>query len=278
MSKNFIELLEGDKLYYQSYGNGKNIILLFHGLVGGSWLGGEWISAIERNNVRCIVPERPGYGNSSSIELNSVSDWIPIVQKLVEKLNIESMDVIGCSAGAPYAYATALALPEAVKKVYILGGVPAVYEDKVLRHYSEESRKAYKGFASQPQSVIQEYYIPQMEAAKERLTHTDLTYVKNILEEVLDQRCFGMAQESRLQILPWNLPLAEIKQSVVFYHAQSDEMVPYDGEQEMPGFFKNHEFHDVDRSSLPQGESPHISSISWSFCSIMNSYDEKNKQ
>ena len=271
MSKDFVEFADGQRLYYQIYGSGRNNIMLLHGLVGGSWLSEEWITTIESSDVCCIVPERPGYGDSSAIEFNSVSDWIPIAQALIKRLCISSMDVIGCSAGGPYAYATALALPVEVQKIYILDGVPAVYEEKVLRHYDEVSQTTYRGFAEQPQSAVQEYYIAQMEGAQQRLASSNLEYVKKTLEEVLAQRCFGMAQESRLQILPWKLPLERIKQPITLYHAPVDEMVPYNAAKEMVAFLDNCKLCDVDVSTLPQGQSAHMLSISQSFCKIINS-------
>jgi pimeloyl-ACP methyl ester carboxylesterase len=226
--KQYINLPGCGRLSYQIYGEGERGVILLHGLVGSSWLGDDWISAIMRSNVRCYVPERPGYGDSSQLVLSSVSDWIPIVQAMVKELKINTADVIGCSAGGPYAYATALALPNIINRVYVLDGVPAVYEESVFRHYSEENKAAYQNFAAKPQSEVQAYYMQQMETSKKRLESTGLTYIKTTLDEVIAQKCYGMAQESRLQILPWNLRFSDIEQPVILHHAREDEMVPYD--------------------------------------------------
>ncbi|MDR1630634.1 MAG: alpha/beta hydrolase [Oscillospiraceae bacterium] len=269
MSKQFIDLPGGQKLFFQSYGNGGRTVLLLHGLVGGSWLGEEWVNAVEQAGVRCIVPERPGYGDSSQIVLRSVSDWIPIAKALASDLQITSAAVIGCSAGAPYAYATAAALPDSIKKVC----VPAVYEEAVLRHYSEQSREAYTAFAEQPQSAVQAYYTAQMEASKQQMANTNLEYIKTTIDEVLAQNCFGMAQESRLQILPWNLSFPEITQPVAFYHSPEDETVPYAAAKEMPAFFKQAVFLDAE---LPEGAangSAHMAAISASLVRILGYYE-----
>ncbi len=272
MEKHYVNLSENTKMAYQIYGEGSHTILLLHGIVGGSWLAEEWISAIQKSDVRCIVPERPGYGETSAIELQNVGDWIPIVQIFVQKLKISRADVIGCSAGAPYAYATALALPNIIKKVFILNGVPSVYESTVFRHYSKQDKETYLSFVNRPRSLVQEDYIQQMKKVEKQMKTTDLTYVKKTLQEVLAHHCYGMAQESRLQILPWGFPLSQIKQQIILYHAQSDEMVPYNAAKEMPGFLEKCEFHDVDTSKLPPGESVHRSSISESFYCILADY------
>lgn len=82
IKKKFINLPQGSNLNYQTYGTGKHIILVLHRLIGGSWLSNEWIS---------------------------------IIQVLDEKLNLTHLDIIGCSAGAPYSYATSLYFPNIVK-------------------------------------------------------------------------------------------------------------------------------------------------------------------
>ena len=273
MSKSYIELPENSRLYYQTYGSVEHNLILLHGLVGGSFLGEEWAGRIRESNVRCIVPERTGYGESSPVKFNAVNDWIPIIQILAGQLGITSADVIGCSAGAPYAYATALALPHIIGKVYILGGVPAVFEEKVLRHYSRQNQEAYGNFAGSPINSIQEYYIPQMEAALERVAAARLTYLEATLEEILKQRCYGMAQESKLQILPWKLPLSKILQPVTLYHAVSDEMVPYDAAREMPAFLANSAFIEADTKDLPEGESRHMGSITQSLYQVLRNYN-----
>ncbi|WP_324824618.1 alpha/beta hydrolase [Sinanaerobacter sp. ZZT-01] len=272
MEKYYIEQSDLSKLYYRIYGNGEHTILLLHGLVGGSWLGEEWINAIERSNVRCVAVERPGYGDSSAVHMESVRDWTPLVQSLLQKLNVSSADVIGCSAGAPYAYATALAAPNKINKVFILGGVPAVYESKILHHYRLEDQEAYYGFIHQTQGNLQKDYVKQMEAALHQFKDTNISYIINTLREILAQRCFGMAQESRLQILPWNLELSQIKAPVYFYHAKEDEMVPYSAAREMIKFLNNCEFHEADTAEIPSDTSTHIGSITWSFRHILDTY------
>lgn len=272
MDKQYVQLAENQQIAYRTYGNGTKPLLLFHGLVGGSWLGGEWITAIEASDVCCIVPERPGYGTSSPIELKSVAEWMPIVRKLVEVWNLPSLDVIGCSAGAPYAYATAAALTGVVSRVWISSGVPAVYEDSVLRHYKEEDRQAYRSYAVLPQKEIQSQYEAQMEAFAKRVKDSDITYLENTLKEILAQHCFGMAQESRLQILPWEIDFFEIEQPVTIFHAAADEIVPYAAAREMTKFIKHCSFKDVATSKLPPGESVHIRSNSESFFAVLRQY------
>lgn len=269
MDRNYLQIGNGFQLSYRIYGSGSRDVILLHGLIGGSWLGEEWISAIEAADVRLIVPDRPGYGGSSQITMNRVADWIPMIIAAADQLALSNVHVIGCSAGAPYAYATAVALPEHVEKVWVLGGVPAVYERSILEHYAPENQAAYKDFARKPLSSIQAYYQPQMKAALDASKDTREAYIIHALEEALTQECFGMAQESKLQIIPWGLDFSLIQQQITLHHSKTDEMVPYSAAQEMPKFFSNVQFIDIDTSELPLESSAHIMGISAAFQTII---------
>ena len=89
MPKQFVSLKEGS-IAYQTYGKGQQTLILFHGLMGSSWLGEAWIEAIEQANVCVIVLERPGYGNLSFLSIECVADWNVVFAEVAETLNIQS--------------------------------------------------------------------------------------------------------------------------------------------------------------------------------------------
>ena len=101
------------------------MLILFHGLIGSSWLSEAWIEAIEQVDVCVIALERPGYGDSQQC----VADWNAVFAELVENLIIKSAIAVDCSASAVYAYATAFAFPEVIPGVWVAGVVPAVFLD-----------------------------------------------------------------------------------------------------------------------------------------------------
>ncbi len=272
MGKEFIALKDGNKLAYQIYGDGKHTLVLLHGLAGSSWLGGEWIEAIKNAGVRCIAFERPGYGDSSPMEINSVSDWIAVFAQAIEQMSIKSADVIGCSAGAPYAYAAAYGFPGIISRVWNLGGVPAVYLESILNHYSPESKAAYNNFLSLPLSNIQEYYSKQMKAFAKNMEAGAEPYLINTIKDACTNNYLGMARESKLQIVPWGFEITSIEQPVVLWHAKNDEMVPYEAVKEMAQLLKKAEFHTADESTFRREGSIHIKSIEQGFFKLLKSY------
>jgi pimeloyl-ACP methyl ester carboxylesterase len=73
--------------------------------------------------IRIISPDRPGISGSSIQANRRLSDWPPLVERLADHLDIGEFRMLAISGGAPYAYATAVAMPEQVRAIAIAGGV-----------------------------------------------------------------------------------------------------------------------------------------------------------
>ena len=73
--------------------------------------------------IRIISPDRPGISTSSLHLDRKLSDWPRVVEQLVNDLGIDELRILAISGGAPYAYATAVAMPERVRAIAIVGGV-----------------------------------------------------------------------------------------------------------------------------------------------------------
>lgn len=268
MNKEFIALNNDHKISYQTYGKGENTIILFHGLVGGSWLDPDTLPHINEANVRIVALERVGYGSSSQFELNNVNDWEPIIWQVIKELNITAADVIGISAGAPYAYASAFFLPNIIKKIWILSGVPAVYEESILAHYKENDQIEYKKFLETDVSEIQDYYVKQLQSYLNHFRENGKRHFIKTIEENINQKCYGMALESKLQILPWNIDLSKINQPVVMYHSKEDEMIPFMAAKEMSRNFKTCLFNEMPTSD----DNVHIKSALIAFLEVLKEF------
>ena len=269
--KQYLKLASG-QIAYQSYGNGSRDMIVFHGLMGSSWLDAEWIAAIEGADVRCIVLERPGYGDSSPIHMERVADWAELFEPVVEALQIQDAVAVGCSAGAVYAYASAFAAPAAIGRVWILDGVPAVYLDRVMRHYNSEARQAYATFLNATLTSTQDYYVAGLDDFLATLPENSNTHLRNTLIDARANRCFGPAQESRLQITPWGFEPTDIPQPVTLWHARGDTMVPYGVAPEMADMLKDATLLIADPDGSGENDSDidvHIGSITRGFLHLL---------
>src|SRR5439155_5228523 len=66
---------------------------------------------------------RPGISSSSMQLDRKLSDWPSLVERLADDLELGEFRILAISGGAPYAYATAIAIPEQVRAIAIVGGV-----------------------------------------------------------------------------------------------------------------------------------------------------------
>ena len=98
------QLPNGAYLSYAEYGapDGQPLLLL-HGLVGSVCSDGleEQLRAFP---LRVIALARPGYGASDYFDMDCAADWGRHLAGFFEYLGIQRFDVLGISAGAPYAY------------------------------------------------------------------------------------------------------------------------------------------------------------------------------
>jgi pimeloyl-ACP methyl ester carboxylesterase len=166
---------------------------------------------LAESGARLISIARPGYGGSSPYEMVSIGEWGEIVSTLVDRLGLAEFDVFGISSGAPYAYAVASRLPGRVRALYILSGIPALYDDAV---------RAGWPFPLDPQATLAEMRQVAREVFFADLTPTDRE--RSDIKDSLANDCFGVAQDLRLRCRDWGFDLREVTTPVIMRHSQTD--------------------------------------------------------
>jgi pimeloyl-ACP methyl ester carboxylesterase len=78
-----------------------------------------WQRAAERQAIRLISYDRPGYGGSDPDPGRSVASGAGDVRTIAPALGIERLAVWGMSGGGPYALACAALLPDLVAAVAV---------------------------------------------------------------------------------------------------------------------------------------------------------------
>jgi len=114
---------------YEEYGVPDGEPVLFcHGWPSSRTMARLTDAAARELGVRVISPDRPGICASEFQEGRQLLDWPEVVRGLGAELGIPKWRVLGISGGAPYAYATAWALPEQVKAAAVVSGAPPIAE------------------------------------------------------------------------------------------------------------------------------------------------------
>src|SRR6185295_14887130 len=97
-------------------------ILFLHGAQGV--IPADQFLGLLAKSRRVIAPSHPGFGQSSLPDwLDSVEDIAHIYLELMDRLNIASADVIGCSIGGWIAADMATKSPERLKHLVLVGPV-----------------------------------------------------------------------------------------------------------------------------------------------------------
>ncbi|WP_343669276.1 alpha/beta hydrolase [Chitinophaga sp.] len=117
--------VNGLKMYYEVYGEGKPIVLL-HGSfmnIAMNWLQ---VIPILAQTHKVIVPELQGHGHTKDIAREfSYEAMADDVSGLLKLLKVDSADILGYSMGGGVAFQVAVRHPEQVRRLIILSGTYA---------------------------------------------------------------------------------------------------------------------------------------------------------
>ncbi|MBS1662803.1 MAG: alpha/beta hydrolase [Bacteroidetes bacterium] len=112
--------VNGIKIYYEVYGEGKPLVLL-HGAF--YTIGMNWAQLLpELSKTRKVIAiEMQGHGHSPYSERKmSITTFASDVEKVMDYLKIDSADVAGYSMGGSVAYQFAVSSPKRLKKLIII--------------------------------------------------------------------------------------------------------------------------------------------------------------
>jgi pimeloyl-ACP methyl ester carboxylesterase len=111
--------VNGIKLYYETHGTGRPVILLHGGLMSGETFG-PVLSDLARNH-QVIVPDLQGHGRTADIdrpiEIKLMADDIAA---LIDHLGLDKPDLVGYSLGGGVAFFTAVKYPDKVGKLVMV--------------------------------------------------------------------------------------------------------------------------------------------------------------
>jgi pimeloyl-ACP methyl ester carboxylesterase len=128
-NENFVQLEDGAVVAFEEYGDPNGLPVIFcHGWPSSRTMARLTDEPARELGIRIISPDRPGISGSSLHPDRKLTDWPHVVERVVGHLGIREFRVLAISGGAPYAYATAMAMPHRVRAIAIVGGAPPMAE------------------------------------------------------------------------------------------------------------------------------------------------------
>jgi pimeloyl-ACP methyl ester carboxylesterase len=114
--------VNGLKMYYEVYGNGKPIVLV-HGSYMSIPLNWAQIIPLLAKDRKVIVAEMQGHGRTRDISREfSYEGMADDVSGLLKHLKLDSADILGYSMGGGVAFQVAVRHPEQVRRLVVLSG------------------------------------------------------------------------------------------------------------------------------------------------------------
>jgi pimeloyl-ACP methyl ester carboxylesterase len=128
-AENFVQFQDGAVIAFEEYGDPNGVPVIFcHG-----WPSSRTMARLTHQpacdlGIRIISPDRPGISGSSLQPDRKLSDWPRVLERILGHLGVREFRVLAISGGAPYAYATAVAMTQRVRAIAIVGGAPPMAE------------------------------------------------------------------------------------------------------------------------------------------------------
>lgn len=202
----------------------------------------------ERQGIRLISYDRPGYGGSTPQPGRTVADCAQDVRAIAATLGIERLAVWGISGGGPHALACAALLPDLVPAVGVLASV-APWGADGLDYFAGmgelnaddtrlflEDRAAARAKCEQDRLEYLEVSAEQLhEQLKTLLSPVDadvLTgelaqYLIDCARSGLSPGSEGWWEDGVAFMEPWGFELGSIRTPVLLHHGRQDRFVPF---------------------------------------------------
>jgi pimeloyl-ACP methyl ester carboxylesterase len=234
-----VRLSDGRALGYAEYGDPAGTpVFYFHGTPGSRLEPTLIGDAAERQHVRLIAIDRPGFGLSDFLPKRRFADWPADVLQLADALGIGDFAVVGLSGGGPHAAACAAKIGRRLTATSIVSGAgppDSALEGRrgirrtlvriAMRVLPAMTRinvwVAEQGLRRLPAWMLWRFPDPKVlsRGAVRKALRRDLI-------EAFRHGGRGVAHEYRLFSRDWQFRLEDIDAPVHVWHGENDHVVP----------------------------------------------------
>ena len=223
-------------------------ILMHAGMPNSRLQYGPVVAIAERQGVRLISYDRPGYGRSTAQPGRSMASCCDDVRAIADALEIDRLGVWGISGGGPHALACAALLEDLVGAVASLAS-PAPFDADGLDYYEgmgemnvddirmsiedpvsarakcEQDRVEY--IATEPDTIVESIstLVSAVDAAA--LTGELAEFYVACARDGLAAGSDGWWDDGVALVTPWGFELEEIRTPVLVRHGRQDRFVPF---------------------------------------------------
>jgi pimeloyl-ACP methyl ester carboxylesterase len=243
MKDNKIQLPDGRFLAYSDDGPQDGAVVIHcHGSNSSRLERPLEVTMLHQNQIRLIVPDRPGHGLSSPQPARTLLHWAQDVAQLADALNLAKFAVTGYSAGGPHAAAVAHYFPQRITRLGLVSslapfdrpgaftGVPfgskaAIWLTQqaigLLRSTAKLQARAVTGNIDRTVAQLAKTLPPK----DRELLNDPAIYqlLANTIQEAYRQGGKGPVDDSRVYANSWGFALRDIHIPTVIWQGLVDE-------------------------------------------------------
>lgn len=260
--KDVVRLPDGAVVAFQEYGDPLGTPVIFcHGWPSSRTMAQLAHEPARALGIRIISPDRPGISESSMQLDRKLSDWPRVVEQLANDLEIKKFRILAISGGAPYAYATAIAMPERVRAIAIVGGVIPFAELKDFKGLLPFYRWMLAFYRNRPQLLRQLFFLARPFLSVRAPIRVRPLLLKMLLlrpcdaASLRDDAAFeaifesqrrawrgsveGVLVDAQIYAEPWGLAIEDVRVPVRLWHGIEDRAFAVRLAEEMANRFPN---------------------------------------
>jgi pimeloyl-ACP methyl ester carboxylesterase len=243
--ENLIKLEKGVVIAFEEYGNANGVPVIFcHGWPSSCIMARLTDEPARDLGIRIISPDRPGISGSSLQPERKLTDWPHLVERIADHLAIRDFRMLAISGGAPYAYATAAAMPERVRAIAIVAGAPPITEVSDTNALLPLYRWMLALYRTRPRLLRRLFYLARPVLSLRPPVRLRPLVLKMLLlrpcdaESLRDAAAFeaifesqrrawrasaeGVIADAQIYAEPWGFALEDVRVPVRLWHGKQD--------------------------------------------------------
>lgn len=235
---------EHTNLSYAIYGSTSGYPVIYcHGYPGSHKECPFPEDIVQQNNLRFIVVERPGYGDSTGEFDNQLNNWITAINQISIDQDIDTFAVMGFSGGGFYAQALASSnlLHSKIDKLVLVSsasplmgqgnfsGIHPAYQElyRLALHDVDALRGALDGLLVDIQTFLEIFLENLPDADKQTIEKNNMAAsLKNNFIHAAHNGALGLFNDVLKHVTPWPFDPAKIQCGTQIWHSQSDVNIP----------------------------------------------------
>ena len=247
-----VQLDKGGVVAFQEYGDPSGVPVIFcHGWPSSRTMAQLADEPARALGVRIISPDRPGISGSSMQLDRKLSDWPSLVEQLVDNLGIGEFRILAISGGAPYAYATAVAISERVRAIAIVGGVISFAELKDFKGLLPLYRYMLGFYRNRPRPFLSFRAPIRLRPLLLKMLLLRPCDAASLCDDAAFEAIFesqrrawrgsveGVLADARIYAEPWGFAIEDVRVPVRLWHGKEDRAFAVRLAEEIANRFPN---------------------------------------